>query len=77
MMKEPAVQDKEKKAEGGEVSEEPEAEVVPEAQAANTFETSIEALGYTQVMTYKQMYADPKRRKSLIFLSSSPHLEPA
>lgn len=69
MTKEPAVQDKEKKAEGGEVSEEPEAEVVPEAQAANTFETSIEALGYTQVMTYKQMYADPKRRKSLIFLS--------
>lgn len=26
-------------------------------------------LNYTQVLTYKQMYSDPKRRRSLIFLS--------
>jgi len=30
---------------------------------------SMGGLGYTQNMTYRQMYADPQRRRSLIFLS--------
>ena len=68
-MQEKEAQENEKKAEDGEASEESEAEAVPQERDPNSIDTSTEALGYTQVMTYKQMYADPKRRKSLIFLS--------
>jgi len=61
--RDPKAENQDDEAETGNPSEEVERANV------NSFEASTAALSYTQIMTFKQMYADPKRRRSLICLS--------
>lgn len=63
MVKRRALQQEQASSHAPDEEEDTQADAEPSASA------SMGGLGYTQVMTYRQMYADPKRRRSLIFLS--------